>query len=79
VIKSVLLIKCGSGCICNSNSNMHGLYIKIISSLDKIHLFILGSQHLGNEGIKVLQNVGNHKPNDTGSHPRRLEFLSKPM
>jgi len=79
VIKSVLLIKCGSGCICNSNSNMHSRYIKIISSLDKIHLLILGSLNLSIEGIKVLWNVGNHKPYDTGSYPRRLEFSSKPI
>lgn len=31
---------------------------------------------LDGEGTTILQNIGNHSPNATVSHPRRLEILS---
>jgi hypothetical protein len=37
---------------------------------------VLGPHNLGDEGTRILHNVGNHLPNDAALHPLLLESLA---
>jgi hypothetical protein len=79
-LKSKMLLKCCVTCfICRKVQTYEQCFatkIQVLWRAKPCHR-MSGSRHLTDkaEGTMILQNIRNYSPNDTASHPRRLESL----
>jgi len=77
-LKSKMLLKCCVTCfICREVQTCEQCFATKIQVLGRAMLchWVSGSRHLTDkaEGTMILPNTRNYSPNDTASHPRRLE------